>query len=96
MGARYEVGMNVVCVDASIEPGQQWETGAELHERSVYTIATIIPEYNGKVGLLLEETRREDGWAYRASRFRPCQRTDISELKKLVVNPPRELVRETA
>ncbi len=84
MTVRFEVGMNVACVDANDAPN--------LTLNAVYVVTEVVVAFQG-IGLRVSGAPNTRGlMAYYARRFRPVERTDISDLAKLVVNPPKELV----
>ena len=89
MTVRFEVGQNVVCVDAS---NLSRDPIHSIQEGRVYTVRAV-----GAVYVRLHEVTPYGGTdGFLPQRFRPCVRTDISDLAKLVVNPPKELVKEDA
>lgn len=94
-----KVGDQVVCIrddwrDSSLQCVQL------PHVQGIYTIRdTLIEEWKGERILYLhfEEVRNPISWygvepGFIAEWFRPVRRTDISVLRSLLVNPPKELV----
>jgi hypothetical protein len=97
MKCKFVPGDRVVCVDASLPPGDQWD-GDALVEGAVYTVESVFVDDEGQAAVSLLEARRDaeslsenDNEAgYFARRFRPAE--DIEQFRRIVANAPRDLV----
>ena len=78
----YQSGDEVVCTDAGPRPDP-----VPLHKGGIYHVSSIAIDDSGVIGLGLEEVEPGDGFThFFADRFRPVRDTDISALKRLLVD----------
>lgn len=92
----FEIGQMVVCVDDKASnigflPGRASPWDNLLEKGRIYTVRDILSNYRGDICLRLHEIPcRASGTdhPFRATRFRPIRKTDISALLEAVNRAP--------
>lgn len=87
----FRVGQEVVCVDDSPHP--EGFGSSALKRGNTYTVTYTYTNSDGP-GVHVAEAKHHPHFAgYRATRFRPIVKTDISIFQSMLISPPvKELV----